>query len=223
MLKRQPVYLQTQAAIKRYIEEHGLAAGDPLPSESALAKELGTSRPSLREGIKSLEALGIVEVRHGEGLFVKAFSFDSIFNNLPYSFATDGQSLRELTQVRSGLEEGLMWMVAEHIDSHSLQRLEALVAQMAQRAHQGQSFQTIDQEFHRELYLSLNNRFVVRLVDLFWEIFHRLYGQDNVQKNVLLRSVQEHQHIVDCLRRRDGAAAMVAMREHFADIRKRVG
>lgn len=222
MLKRQPVYLQAQDAIKSYIEQHRLGAGDPLPSEAALAKELGSSRASLREGIKSLEALGIVEVRHGEGLFVKAFSFDSIFNNLPYSFAVDGRSLRELTQVRSALEEGLMWMVAEHIDENTLRQLEALIQQMEESAKRGKSFQPEDQAFHRALYAPLDNPFVVRLVDLFWEIFHRLHGQERVQKNSLLRSVKEHQVIVETLKERDGGAAAVAMREHFADIRKRV-
>ncbi|MWR20551.1 GntR family transcriptional regulator, partial [Helicobacter pylori] len=122
VFKRQPVYLRAQDAIKSYIERHRLGPGAPLPSEVALAQELGTSRASLREGIKSLEALGIVEVRRGEGLFVKAFSFDSIFNSLPYSFAVDGRSLRELTQVRGALEEGLMWMVAECIDEGTVQR-----------------------------------------------------------------------------------------------------
>jgi len=222
VLKRQPVYLQAQDAIKNYIEQHQLSAGDPLPSEAALAKELGSSRASLREGIKSLEALGIVEVRHGEGLFVKAFSFDAIFNNLPYSFAVDGRSLRELTQVRSALEEGLMWMVAEHIDQSTIQQLENLVKQMETRAKRGESFQPEDQAFHRVLYLPLDNPFVVRMVDLFWEIFHRLHGQETVQKNALLRSVEEHRAIVETLKQRDDRAAAVAMREHFADIRKRV-
>ncbi|WP_040779052.1 FadR/GntR family transcriptional regulator [Calidithermus timidus] len=222
MFKRQPVYLRAQDAIKSYIEQHRLEPGAPLPSEAMLAQELGTSRASLREGIKSLEALGIVEVRRGEGLFVKAFSFDSIFNNLPYSFAVDGRSLRELTQVRSALEEGLMWMVAECVDEGTIQRLEKIVHEMGVRANQGESFEAHDRTFHRELYAPLGNPFVVRLVDLFWEIFHRLHGEETLKKKALLRSVMEHRAIVETLKQRDGWAAAVAMRQHFADIRKRV-
>lgn len=222
MLKRQPVYLQAQDAIKSYIQEHQLSAGDSLPSETSLSKELGTSRASLREGIKSLEALGIVEVRHGEGIFVKAFSFDSIFNNLPYSFDVDGRSLRELTQARSALEEGLMWMVAERIDEATLERLEELIKQIEAKAKAGESFSHEDQQFHRALYVPLDNPFVIRMVDLFWEIFQRLHGQETVRKTALLRSAREHRAIVEALRQRDANTATIAMRKHFADIRERV-
>lgn len=222
MLKRQPVYLQTQSAIKSYIEEHQLTAGDPLPSEATLARELGTSRASLREGIKSLEALGIVEVRRGEGLFVKAFSLDSIFNNLPYSFTIDGHSLRELTQLRGALEEGLMWMVVQHIDAGIIQQLEGLLQKMELKARAAQTFEIEDQAFHRTLYIPLNNPFVLQMVDLFWEIFQRLHANEAVQKTALLRSAKEHRAIVEALKERNAERATIAMREHFADIRGRV-
>ena len=222
MLKRVPVYLQTQDAVKSFIEAHSLGPGDPLPSEAALSQELGISRASLREGIKSLEALGIVEVRHGEGIFVKAFSFDSIFNNLPYSFAVDGRSLHDLMQVRGALEEGLMAMLVTRIDAASVQRLEALLEAMQVKAERGRTFEEEDHNFHRELYSSLNNPFVVRLVDLFWELFHRLHGRDLIAQPALLQSVREHRAIVEALKRGDAAATTTAMRDHFANVRQRV-
>lgn len=115
MAARIPAYRQAQTAIKQYIEDHHLQPGDPLPSEGQLAKDMGMSRLSLREGVKTLEAVGILEARQGEGIYVKAFTFDSIFENLPYSFASDGQSLRDLLQVRTALEEGLVGMVASQV------------------------------------------------------------------------------------------------------------
>lgn len=77
MATRVPAYRQAQLEIKRFIEVNRLGMGDPLPPEAVLAKELGISRPSLREGMKALESLGIVESRHGEGVFVAPFSFDT--------------------------------------------------------------------------------------------------------------------------------------------------
>ncbi len=59
--------------VKQHILDHGLSAGDPLPSETQLAQELGVGRSSAREAIKALQSLGVVEVRHGEGLYVRAF------------------------------------------------------------------------------------------------------------------------------------------------------
>ena len=224
MLKRVPVYLQAQEAIKSYIEQHGLGPGDSLPSEAALARELGSSRASLREGIKSLEALGIVEVRHGEGIFVKAFSFDAIFNNLPYSFVADGRSLHELTQVRAALEEGLVRMVVSRADAAYLERLRQLTARMQLRAAEGQAFEEEDRQFHAELYRPLGNLFVLRLVELFWEVFNRLNKANptTIERTNLLRSAQEHQAIVAALEQGDPQQASEAMRSHFADIRRRV-
>ena len=224
MLKRVPVYLQAQEAIKSYIEQHGLGPGDPLPSEAALARELGSSRASLREGIKSLEAVGIVEVRHGEGIFVKPFSFEAIFNNLPYSFVADGRSLHELTQVRAALEEGLVRMVVSKADKDYLDGLRRLTDRMQIRADEGQAFEEEDRQFHAELYRPLGNLFVLRLVELFWEVFNRLNKASpaTIERTDLLRSAQEHQAILVALEQGDPQRASEAMRAHFADIRRRV-
>ena len=73
-----------QERVKDYITDNHLEPGDPLPAEAQLAADLGVSRGSVREAIKSLESLGIVEVRHGSGIYVRRFNFDSIFNLLSY-------------------------------------------------------------------------------------------------------------------------------------------
>ncbi|HZQ05535.1 MAG TPA: GntR family transcriptional regulator, partial [Anaerolineae bacterium] len=84
MKRRQLLYQTVQEEIKNYIIENELRAGDPLPTEGELARQLDISRNSVREAVKSLEALGILEARSGSGLFVRNFNFDSILDNLPY-------------------------------------------------------------------------------------------------------------------------------------------
>ncbi len=81
--------------------------GRSLPAEPALALQLGISRPSLREGIKALESVGVLQSRHGEGVFVADFSFDSIVDNLPYSMLADRVQLGQLLEVREALEVGI--------------------------------------------------------------------------------------------------------------------
>ncbi len=74
-LKRpQFLYQAVQDEVKAYILEQSLMPGDALPPETELAEQLGVSRNSVREAIKSLETLGIVEARTGAGLFVRNFS-----------------------------------------------------------------------------------------------------------------------------------------------------
>ena len=60
-----------QEYVKQFILENDLKGGDPLPSETHLVKDLGVGRSSVREAVKSLQSLGIVEVRHGDGLYLR--------------------------------------------------------------------------------------------------------------------------------------------------------
>ena len=64
---RIPAYKLAAQEIKRFIETNGLTVGQSLPPEPAMALQLGISRPSLREGIKALESVGVLQSRHGEG------------------------------------------------------------------------------------------------------------------------------------------------------------
>src|SRR5258708_3137318 len=73
-LKRTPLLHQIQEEIKSYVIRNDLRPGDALPSEGDLARQLGIGRNSVREAVKSLEVLGILEARAGSGLFVKAFT-----------------------------------------------------------------------------------------------------------------------------------------------------
>lgn len=222
MTARVPAYRQAQTAIKRYIEEHQLQPGDLLPSEAQLAKDMGMSRLSLREGVKTLEAVGILEARQGEGLYVKAFTFDSIFENLPYSFATDGKSLRNLLQVRTALEEGLIGMVAAQATPVQLEHLETLAQQMLSKARAGQTFEEEDREFHLTLYGPLENPFLNRLVELFWEVFRRLHGSAGVTLWNLEQTAQDHLNIIAALRTGKATKASAAMHIHFQQIKKRL-
>ena len=222
MAPKVPAYRQAQIAIKRYIEEHRLRPGDLLPSEGQLARDMGMSRLSLREGVKTLEAVGILEARQGEGLYVKAFTFDSIFENLPYSFASDGKSLRDLLQVRTALEEGLIGMVVTHTTPAQIEHLHRLAQQMIDKARAGETFEDEDREFHLELYRPLNNLFLNRLVELFWEVFRRLHGSAGVTHWNLDQTAQDHMAIVEALRLKKPARVTQAMRTHFQQINERL-
>lgn len=222
-MTRVPAHRQAQLAIKRYIVEQKLRPGDGLPPESQLAKNIGVSRLSMREGVKSLEAVGILEARQGEGLFVKDFTFDAIFDHLPYAFDTEGQSLRELLQVRTALEEGLVGMLAGRITPEQIQELQRLTDQMLLKAQRGETFDDEDREFHRVLYIPLQNQFLDRLVGLFWEVFRRLNGNADITLWNLEQTAHDHQAIVNALRGNDPRDITAAMRAHFQQINRRLG
>jgi DNA-binding FadR family transcriptional regulator len=213
---RVPLYRQAQEQLKTYIGAHKLRPGDALPPEGALAEELGMSRLSLREATKSLESLGILEARHGEGVYVKAFSFDPILNNLPYSLFGDGKALRDLFQVRRGLEEGLIEQLFGRVSERDLDALDAIVVEMEACARRGQPIVEPDREFHLQLFRPLGNTLVLRLIETFWEVYHRLRREMHVGLSDPRRVHGIHAGIVAALRTGDRERIREAMVNHFA-------
>ncbi|RAR53340.1 DNA-binding FadR family transcriptional regulator [Paraburkholderia unamae] len=219
MTSRIPAYRQAQMEIKSYIERHGLRFGDALPSEGQLAQDLGMSRPSLREAMKSLESLGVVESRHGEGIYVKAFSFDSIIDNLPYAFIAEGHSLRELLQVRAAIEIGAVPEIHARIPAADVARLRVLAQQMLARAEAHELYEEQDREFHATLHQCLDNPFLSRLIDLFWQVFRRLNHSTGQPEHWLIEATaRDHIDIVDRLEAGDLGGLVKAYRKHFDTI-----
>ena len=90
----------------------GLAAGDPLPTESELMDELGIGRNSVREALKALQAVGIVDIRHGFGMFVGRMSLTGLVDELAFHSRITLQDSRNhlgyLIEIREVLESGLV-------------------------------------------------------------------------------------------------------------------
>ena len=220
---RLPAYQLATTEVKRYIEEHELKGGDPLPSEAELCQELGMSRASLREGLKALESLGIIRTRHGEGVFVAHFSFDPILHNLPYSIAAQGSSLRELLEVRCALEVGMIAQVVACISPADIDELQGLAQQMLQRSALGESFAELDRAFHATLFRCLGNTFLLSLVDLFWQVVNRLADRLPAPDAQAQRATaRDHLAVAVMLQAGDVQALERAHRHHFQEISRRL-
>jgi DNA-binding FadR family transcriptional regulator len=220
---RQPAYKVAAAGVKRYIEAHQLAGGDPLPSEAQLCQELGMSRATLREGLKALESLGIIHTRHGEGVFVAHFSFDPIVHNLPYSIAAQGASLRDLVEVRTALEVGLIARVALCIEAADVASLRQLAMRMVERSQHGHSYAEEDRAFHATLFRCLGNPFLLSLIDLFWQVFSRLADRLPAAGRAERRAIAlAHLRVVELLEAGDVPALEQAHRRHFDEISQRL-
>src|SRR5688572_6879512 len=146
------LFESAQEAIRGYILEHGLRPNDALPPEGQLAREMGISRASVREAVKALEALGILESRTGSGLRVRAFSLDPILDNLGYGLLFDTNSVLELIAVRQHLEVGFIEEVARQATPQQLRVLRSIVDRMGERAARGEPFLEEDRFFHQALY-----------------------------------------------------------------------
>ena len=221
-LTRGPVLKRViQDEIKKFITDKNLRPGELLPPEGQLAEVLGVSRGSVREAVKSLESLGIVESMHGEGVRVREFNFDSILDFLSYGLVFQPSRVSEILQIREWLEESAVALVTEVISSEELDQIDALLVLWQAKAVAGESISDEDRSFHRLLYASLGNVSLLSLIDIFWVVYNALAVKAVPQDDDPLLTVQAHRDLFDAVRSRNPALAQQRLSQHFRNIEMR--
>ncbi|MEU6470892.1 FadR/GntR family transcriptional regulator [Streptomyces massasporeus] len=227
-MSEEPRTSRIQRQVVQLILDRRLTAGAPLPTEAALMEDLGVSRNSVREALKALQALDIVEVRHGYGTYVGRASLTPLVDGLTFRALArhddDTAALAEILQVREVLEEGLIRRVATTATEAELDRLEDVVARMESARGTGRSFPELDREFHEVLYASLGNDLVPQLLAAFWTVFRRVSGARGLPGDPPSEiTARRHRAIVTALRARDVEGAQRAMAVHFRGIEAQAG
>lgn len=205
--------------IKDYIIRNRLRAGDPLPPETRLAEGLGVGRSSVREAVKALQSLGIVEARHGNGLFVREWNLDPVLETLEYGLRFKTKSLGELLDIRMWLESAVIGDVVQGIDAATLAELEALMdtweAQILAGDFDDADF---DEQFHCTLYGSLGNETMLKLFDVFWIAF-RTFDQEPVGKEGKLETVRQHRAILRAVKEGDVERAKAELIDSYNQLK----
>lgn len=207
-----------QDRLKDYIATNRLICGNPLPPEAELARRLGVSRNSVREAVKGLESLGIVETRRGIGVFVAEFSFGPLLDHLPYGFNGSLRDVAELLEVRKTLEVALIERVLDIIPQDRLAALDHALEAMREKAERNEGFPEADEQFHTELFACLGNRILDRLIVVFWQAFHKATRFFDMQNQNPMSTYNDHLEIVAAIRARDAARARKALESHYRGI-----
>lgn len=200
----------------RYIATQGLRPGDRLPSERELLRMVQTSRLPLREAISVLKGLGVVEVKHGKGIFVRKLDLSVVFGNLsPLLRIQGGIDLRHVLEARIHLEGSIAQIAAIRRTPENLKKLEALVEAMRGSLNDRSRNVRYDMDFHQELARSTGNPifhiFIASIGDLICEL-HFMY-QDNPETRPLV--VAEHEAILEGVRQGQPDQAHSAMLTHL--------
>lgn len=213
-------------AIQELIVERRLAPGDPMPTESELVAELGASRSSVREAIKTLSALDIVEVRHGFGTYVGGMSMRALVDALAFRARLAGETdhgvLLDVVDVRETLEQGLAARIVAGLDAQDRLALRSLADAMRERAAAGESYLEEDRAFHARLLRSLGNEVLVQLSEACWLVQARVVPGLHVDAREAAATADAHAGIVDALDAGDAPRLVAALAEHYAPIRRQV-
>jgi DNA-binding FadR family transcriptional regulator len=211
--------------IKRLLLDLNLKSGDPLPTEAEMIEILQVSRGSLREALKSLQAVGIIETRHGSGSYVGELSLSAMIDGLAFHSQLgkgndDLTTAVDLADIREIVESALIGRVAAAVTPSLLEDLEGLIGKMNDVVPQSPEFAAIDRGFHERLYVDLGNSLIAGLLDAFW------HALDPVRSSLPQpfadphEAVEKHQAILEALRRGSGTKAAAAMHDHFAVTRE---
>ncbi|MGV8846323.1 FadR/GntR family transcriptional regulator [Tessaracoccus sp.] len=217
--------LASEAAreIKSFILSKGLRPGDPLPSESDLCEQLGVSRSSVREAMRTLQTLDIVEVKHGRGTFVGDMSLQPLVETLAFrSVISPGdnfRALREVVDVRMSLDLHYAERIVRHFAGSHHVGLHALVAEMVEAAQRGESFASADRQFHFQLLEEAGGEIVSQLVAAFWDVHTAVLPQLSIPTpDDIELTARAHGDILEAAEGNDVGAYRRAVRRHYAPL-----
>lgn len=218
-MARQP-QTATVSAIKDLILQRGLRPGDPMPTEAELMAELSVSRSSIREAIRTLVALDLIDVRHGTGTFVGDMSLRPLVESVVFRGVIDQQesrqTLSDVIQVRRALDVSLAAPLLAALATTDTADLRACVEAMVDAAEAGQPFTEHDRRFHTLLAGRLNNRLYTEMVTAFWEIHQSIGPHLGVTNWREARaSADAHVALLDAAEASDVERYVRATHEHY--------
>ncbi|MFO1075729.1 MAG: FCD domain-containing protein [Geminicoccaceae bacterium] len=200
------------------IRSGNVRAGDRLPSETELAKAFQVSRPVIREALRGLAILGVVETRQGGRCYVTDLTIGRLMAPLQFVIALDETNLVALHEARLLIETGLIRTAAAATEAGVLARLEEMVASGFELVGDPLGFRLLDQEFHRTLNRLGGNPFLETVAQSFYELGMEYRRIATETPGTIERSAMEHQAIVAALRAGDAEAAAASMAMHLKSI-----
>jgi len=150
--------------IKALILSGDLAPGDKLLTERELAEKLQVSRTSVREVLSALNLAGVLEIRPGEGIYVKRLDEGSVIEPLSLILLLEREDIRHLLEVRKALEVEAAGLAAERHTETDRARMEAALAAMEEDVGNGNTGEQADLHFHLAIAESSHNPLLIRLM-----------------------------------------------------------
>ena len=197
-----------------------LVAGDPLPPEQDLARDLQVSRPALREALAALEALGLVVSRQGARRTLGTFDMQTVVAALTRYMEPSTELMLEMLDVRRVLEAAFFPIAVAKMSANTLRELRRIADRMEAKAARGQPFVQEDAQFHQVLYEQLGNKTLQGLIAAFWRLFDEMSDQFQVGGD-LRATAHRHLRIVETLEAGDTSLATHELNVHFFDVRAR--
>ena len=217
-VERKILWEQVAEQLMAMLRDRQLRPGDKLPPERELAAMMQVSRPSLREALRALSMMNVLEVRQGAGTFVTSLETELLVEHLDFVLSLDESSLIELFEARKIVEIGIAGLAAQRITGEELAELEAGLARSQDTLHHPVDFLRADEQLHKTIIKAARNPIMSRVIDSISRLLLVSRSRTVEIAGVRERTVEDHRAIVAALKRRDPEAAQEAMLQHLSNV-----
>lgn len=201
----QSVVEMTISSIIDAISDGTYKAGQKLPNEYELISELQISRNSLREAMRVLSTVGVVEIKRGDGTYVCSQLNPSLIDNMIYGLVFDASSTDELIELRQSLDEIVLKLAIDKADDDDIKGLQQCIDEMASKFKEGDLAQAAkaDYNFHIKLVDAAKNTFLSRIVKGVYRLFIHSIQESISTEEEFAKAVKYHKQLLSLVENRD--------------------
>jgi len=201
--------------VKNLISKGTLKPGDQLPPERELIKQFGVSRPTLREALKSLIAMGFLEVAQTKRTFVKSVISDRMQDPLTLLIKTDTQKIFDLIEVRKALEAWSAFLAAERATEDDIKQLESIIKEMKTAAEKGRFWEKEDADFHLAIAQATHNTIQTHIMSTIYDLLRESVAKVFTDQAKLKRLLHQHYRIFSAIKNHSPEKARDRTLEHL--------
>jgi GntR family transcriptional regulator, transcriptional repressor for pyruvate dehydrogenase complex len=211
--------------LRRAVLKGTIAPSERLPSEREMAEQFGVGRLVVREALRSLESMGLIEVRRGVkgGCFVRDFNMRQISRSLRNVLSIGRVSLKDMLEARLAFESEILRLAIERATSEDLERIETNIRETKALAANGsEQLKERVHEFHLLLAQTSKNPLYLLMMHSILDVIDEYMTALEYDSVVSLKTVREHEEIARCLRPRNRAKALTALCGHIMKDNRRL-
>jgi len=209
------IYQEIARQVKQMIAEGRLKSGDRLPPERDLAEKFVVSRTSVREALRALETLGLIEIRPGEGTFVREVSVEALIEPLALAMASQRAAIRDLFEARRLLEPAVAALAASRATSDEVQEMARILEEQAAEIAAGKTGLAQDAAFHAAICGAAHNAAITRIAHAIMDLLSQSREESLNTPGRVKRSHRDHRRILAAISRHDERLARQAMVDHL--------
>ncbi|RAP77395.1 FadR/GntR family transcriptional regulator [Paenibacillus montanisoli] len=200
------VHEQVSQEIQNYIEEKDLSEGEKLPSVEEMTQMFGVGRSSLREALRYLEAMDIIQVQNGKGIFVKDVNTFRFTGKV--KIERERNFLLSILEVRRALEGQAVSLAAKRISSKQINEIEECLDEYRKLKEANKDTSQIDLAFHRHIIKAANNPVLETVLDSISGLYEKFFNEPLGDKQLFDETYPYHMTMFQGIAAHDTKAAM---------------